>query len=175
MDTSYLEKSIEVVKSSPRQRPKNRLRTRRFPFYAFGTFAGVVGGLVMVFYLAFLGLTGYHDAIHFKFFKYLFLFGVLVYGLYRYRLYLRKGAFFKNGILLGMYISFVAGLTLFVGNFLTQALAGDTIVFSKFNTIATTLPEFIVINAVIFFEVIVFGMISTFIALQLMKDKARAK
>jgi hypothetical protein len=142
---------------------------REFNFYGNGTMWGVQAGAMMGLFLIALQYFGGENAIALKFFKYLFLIGILGIGLNTYKDYLYKDTIFKNGMLLGAFIAFVSALTLVAISTLLFLFAPD-LAFEKFGLTATNFKDFLAVSGTVFFEVLTLGMIATFIILQYFKS-----
>lgn len=140
-----------------------------FNFYGKGTMWGVQAGALMGLFIIGLQLFGGENIIALKFFKYAFLIIFLGIGLNTYKSYLHKDTIFKNGALLGGYITFISGIVLIIVNTIAFT-SGSSITFEKFGVEANNFGQFLTISGTMFFEVIVFGMIITFIILQYLKS-----
>lgn len=143
---------------------KNTVKTEPFNFYGKGTSLGVIAGIGMA--MITIAMAG-SQSVAGSFVKYLLLAPFLFFGLYQLRNTFIKGNFFKEGILLGLYTSFVAALA-FVGINLL-AISFGLFESEKFSYIAQNFGEVIGFQGVSFFEIISLGMIITFIFLQLLK------
>ena len=146
---------------------------QNFKYHASALSWGLAAGLFMAVFLLFLQMAG-QDSIALKFFKYVFLIGFLGWGLWKYRTIDQSSSFFQQGIKLGAMTTFYAALSLVVVGFVV-ALAAPDLAFQKFNLAVDSPGDLIVTNVVIFFEVLVFGMVATFIWLQYLKNKPFAK
>lgn len=144
--------------------------TTLFNFYWNGAKWGIISGIAMALYLFVLNFYEVSELIGIKFLKYLILGSILVYGLNTYKKYLDKTFTFKKGILLGLYTTFVSALSLILMNVLAYFFT-DSLAFDKFSVSSDNFGDFAVISGGLFFEVIVYGMIITFIILQYLKTK----
>ncbi len=124
-------------------------------------------------YLVALQLFGFESTIVLKFLKYLLLIGVLGWGLTRFRKMIPDKTFFQNGILLGVLTTFISALTLIAINIVVSLLNPEW-AFNKFNLAIDSPASFLVTSGAIFFEVLVFGLVSTFIWLQYLKGRQNA-
>lgn len=131
---------------------------------------GVVAGFLMSAYLLTLQFVGAEDAIGLKFLKYLFLLLILGVGINAYRKYDPTSSFFKNGIVMGSYTTLVSALTVVVINFVISVISPD-LSFNKFNLEINSPGDFLTVSGALFFEILVFGMIGTFIFLQYLKGE----
>lgn len=131
---------------------------------------GTVAGILMAAYLLILQIAGAESSIGLKFFKYLFLLLVLGLGISAYRRHNPTSTFFKNGIVVGAYTTLISALTVVIINFLISIIAPE-FSFNKFNLEINTPGDFLATSGAIFFEILVFGMIGTFIFLQYLKGE----
>lgn len=142
-----------------------------FQFHGAALGWGLTAGLLMGVYLLFLQLAGAGDAVALKFLKYLILAGCLGWGLWRYRSVDRSGKFFSRGIVLGALTTFYAAVSLIAVGFLAGAVAPE-LAFEKFSLRVNSPGDLLVTNIAIFFEVLVFGLVITFIGLQYLKNRS---
>lgn len=162
-------------KTTPKEKRTTRLKgrlARNFPFFRYGSRKGMVAGLLMGAYLLILQVGVAEPSSLLRFLKYLILAAVLGFSIYQYREHLPKGKVFRNGILLGLYITFVSALTLVAFNGLVYAVNADWAI-DKFSLEPGSLGEFLVIDGVLFFEILVYGLILTFIWLQYFKSQVQ--
>jgi hypothetical protein len=150
-------------------------QTRPFPHYAKSIRFGMLAGLGMGLYLVLINLLAQGPHPLLSFLKYLILGGFLAVILYQYKKASPAGKTFKNGIRLGLFTSLVAALMLLAFNVLVFASAKELVIITKFQLAADNLFNAVIINGVLFFETLVFGMILTFICLQFLKDPAPAE
>jgi hypothetical protein len=156
---------LEISPAPEVQEPPEGLR---FRFWETATRRGFQAGLLMGFYLILVQLLPVEDGKTLRFLKYLFLAGILAVTLSRAKSFFPPVTFFKKGILLGIVTTFFSAVTLLFVNFGSYALIPD-FSLEKFQLIADDLASFFVINSALFFEVLVFGLILTFICLQYLK------
>lgn len=133
---------------------------------------GTIAGFLMGAYLLTLQIVGAGDSIGLKFFKYLFLLFALGMGISAYRKYNPTSSFFKNGIAMGAYITIISALVVVVIDFVISIISPD-LSFNKFNLEINSPGDFLTTIGAIFFEILVFGMIGTFIFLQYLKGKPK--
>ncbi|MEL6924629.1 MAG: hypothetical protein AAFO94_11345, partial [Bacteroidota bacterium] len=76
--------------------------------------------------------------------------------------------------MVGASVSIVAALTVVLINFIATAIAPE-LTIQKYNQSINTLPEFLATNVGIILETFVFGMITTFICLQYLKQKSNSR
>ncbi|MBK8966996.1 MAG: hypothetical protein R3D58_05135 [Saprospiraceae bacterium] len=148
-------------------------RPIRNSIYPMATLGGLSAGFFMGVYLVALQVFGFDGTIVLKFFKYLILVGILGWGLVRFRQMIPGKTFFQNGILLGVLTTFISGLTLIAINIVVSLLNPEW-AFNKFNLAIESPGTFLVTSGAIFFEVLVFGLVGTFIWLQYLKGKRRS-
>lgn len=162
----------EVAERKKTERAESQEIHRNYPFYRYGARQGLLAGLLMGIYLLVLRFAGYGGQLALDMLKYLILAAVLGYSLYDYRGFLPRGRFFGNGILLGLLITFVSAITL-IGFLLVSFAFGADVTGSigKFAIDIDTVSEILVLHGALFFEVLVFGMILTFIWLQGFKTR----
>ena len=147
---------------------KSRFETDGFKVYQNGTLWGVIAGVGMAFFLFLLDLVSVENSIGLKFIKYLILFGILAYGLNTYKKRIGENFQFKKGIVLGAVISLVSAISLVILDVIAYAISDD-FAFNKFGVEPSSGIELATIAAMVFFEAFVYGMIITFIILQLIK------
>lgn len=140
----------------------------RFNFWETAARRGLQAGLLMGLYLILIHFLPIEDGKTLRFLKYLLLAGILAVTLSRAKTFFPRVTFFKKGILLGIVTTFFSAITLIFVNFGSYALIPD-FSLEKFQLTADDLASFFVINGTLFFEVLVFGMILTFICLQYLK------
>lgn len=150
--------------------PDKATSNNSFKFYRDGTRWGILAGVGMAAFLVLIQLGSMGDSIGLKFFNYLALALVLAFGLSIQRNYLQEEYNFKNGIMLGAYMTFVSAISLALMNILIF-FTTDNLAFDKFSMEGNTFGNVMLVNGVLFFEVLVFGMIATFICLQFIKPK----
>lgn len=132
---------------------------------------GIVAGLGMGAYILLLHAIGAVDIIALKFMKYLVLAGILGTVLSKYRKLNSTATFFQNGISIGSVISFTSAITFLLVNFVVTILT-PALSFTKFGKTVDTPFDFLVISGGTFFEILVFGLIGTFIWIQILKRRA---
>lgn len=143
-------------------------REPRFKFWETATRRGLQAGLLMGLYLVLIHFLPIIDGKTLRFLKYLFLAGILAVTLSRAKTFFPRVTFFKKGILLGIVTTFFSAVTLLFVNFGSYALIPG-FSLEKFQMTADDLGSFFIINGTLFFEVLVFGVILTFICLQYLK------
>ena len=73
---------------------------------------------------------------------------------------------------MGAYTTLVSALTVVILNFVISIIAPD-LGFTKFNLEINSPGDFLATSGAIFFEILVFGMIGTFIFLQYLKGEPK--
>lgn len=141
---------------------------KRFPYYRKGIGGGLIAGAGMGLYLFIIEALFGEPSMAVKFSKYFILAAVLGYFLVQTRKQTRDRLFFKRGALLGLLISVVSAITLIAINSFA-VLVGSEIAFDKFNVDSSTIGNSLLVDGVLFFEIIVYGMILSFIWLQYLK------
>lgn len=164
---------IDGTKFKPRgtTNPNKTVNPNDFSLYNDGVRWGIASGVGMA-----LFLVGAHfiagDSMVLKFFKYIVLAAVLKFGLGLQKSYMKDNYSFRNGIQLGGIITGVSAITLALMNLFLFWVSKD-LAFDKFSMKADTIGNLSVLSGVLFFEVLVFGMILSFIILQYIKPKIR--
>ena len=156
--------------TSNKPNPDKVIRKGTFKFYRDGIRWGIAGGLGMAAFLVLGQLMVPEGSIALKFFKYISLGAVLIFGLSMQRSYMQDDYKFRDGMLLGAFTTLVSAITLIICNIVLFATT-DSFAFDKFSKTADSFGNVMLLNGVIFFEVLVFGMIITFICLQSLKPK----
>jgi len=131
---------------------------------------GIAAGLGMSLFLVILQSVSLNNTVALKFFKYIFLAIFIFYGLSKQKVRLGENYRFKNGMMAGGWITFYSGIVLAIMNVLLF-VGTDSLAFDKFTETGTTLGSVGLISGVLFFEVMIFGLILTFIWLQFIKPK----
>ena len=136
--------------------------------YPIATSTGLAAGMLMGVYLLALQMIGLDHSIVLKFLKYLFLAGMLGWALYRYRKQNTDRSYLQSAILLGLVATVISALTLIVTG-LAVSFVQPEWAFNRFSLPVDTTGNLLVTSGAIFFEVLVFGLLSTFIWLQYFK------
>ncbi|PHN07657.1 hypothetical protein [Flavilitoribacter nigricans] len=146
-----------------------------FPFYQKGTTYGLTAGAIMgAISLIISSLVG-EDNVGWDFVKYLALGLVLGQLLNKYKSFLPSGKVFKDGMVLGMFTSFVAAVTMAAINLVVSLFGLESGVLQKFGLEVNSFMDSVMINGLMIFECLVFGLILTFVWLQLLKDEKPAE
>lgn len=129
---------------------------------------GLLAGFLMSIYLIFLQVNGYDQSLFLKFGKYLLLAIILFLVLNQAKKILPPISFFKRGIKIGAGVTLLAGIIIALTNF-ALFFINNAWAFNKFNMQPKGLPELLILDVTMLFEVFVYGMIITFIILQFLK------
>lgn len=148
----------------------NEFTKASYPFFN-GTlkYGLIAGGLIAAFFFA-LQFTGMGNNIGMKYFGYGILGIILAIGLKDYDRFLKTGATFKNGMSFAIQVTAIAGATLVLINVITFSL-GSSLVFSKYGVEATDFSTLLMISGALFLEIMVAGLVFTFISLQYLKSR----
>ena len=133
---------------------------------------GVATGIIMSLYLFAIDYATTSNVIALKFLKYIFLIGAIAIAIPRYINNVDHTVKFSKGISFGAYLTITSAITMVILNFIAY-LTTDSLAFDKFNSYSNSGWKLLFITGGIFFEVLVFGMISTFVVLQAIKDKTK--
>ncbi len=130
---------------------------------------GVEAGALMALLLILIEAFSTEDMANgLRFIQYLILGGMLYFALKRTRDYYPPNGYFQEGLKIGLGISVVSAITVILINFLSFILGG-TLTMEKYTQGNESLGQFLMVNGILLFEIFVFGMIMTFIWLQLLK------
>ncbi|MBR9921209.1 MAG: hypothetical protein GYB31_10255 [Bacteroidetes bacterium] len=141
----------------------------RFPAQAKALQYGVIAGAGMGIYLFVFKWLGVELSAALKFSKYIILIAAL-YLLFRLlKENSEPGEFFSKGIGMGAIASFAAAVILLVVNGFSWLVGGSATAINKFGNEPIDFGQLMLLEGVMFFEVLVFGMVGTFICLQFLK------
>jgi hypothetical protein len=158
MDNDLLVKKESNTLTSPPKGPENEFNPK-FRLLPQSLIWGVQAGLWMGLFILLVNALGGEDNIALKFAKYLLLFGVLGWVLYRYRKVNRTKTYFQKGIALGAMTTFFSGLTFLLVD-LVVSIANPDLSFTRFGYEVNSAFDFLTVTGGVFFEILVFGMIS---------------
>lgn len=144
------------------------MRNRTMIFDARSIQQGVVAGLLMAVFLSFLSVTGAYGSSSLKYFKYLLLLGVITRALYYIRSKVNENQFFGSAIKKGFVISLIGGIIVTLVNFGLFLIYPDYSI-EKFNISPDTLGQLHLVNAALIVEIVVLGLIGTFVIYQGLK------
>lgn len=144
------------------------MRNRTMIFDARSIQQGVVAGLLMAVFLSFLSVTGAYGSSSLKYFKYLLLLGVIARALYYIRSKVNENQFFGSAIKKGFVISLIGGVIVTLVNFGLFLIYPDYSI-EKFNISPDTLGQLHLVNAALIVEIVVLGLIGTFVIYQGLK------
>lgn len=135
---------------------------------------GLTAGSIMALFLAALSITGNYGGSPLKYIKYLVLIGFLI--VFYKRLFKRsKGAaLYSKYILGGAAISVIAGSIVGITNG-ALFLMNSQYSIQKFNLLATSAPEALLISFVLLVEISVLGIICSFIVFPFYKNRIYLK
>ena len=167
-------KKVELIHANKGEKEPQTASPKPFRFNASALSWGLMAGLFMGVYLLFLQMSMADGSVGWTFAKHLFLAGFLGWGLWKYHEIDDSTKFFQRGILLGAMTTFYAALTLVAVAFAVAGIAPD-LAFDKFGQAIDSPSDLIVTNTALFLEVLVFGMVLTFIWLQYLKNRPDAK
>ena len=133
---------------------------------------GVITGFLMAAILLIFQITHHDYSPGLKLISYFFLGGFIVASLVQYKSRAKDRKIFFKGMFLGNKLSFFAGVTLVLLNFVLFIVSKDY-AFSKYTIEPTTITQLLMVSFALLFETIVFGMIVTFVTLQYLKEPVR--
>ena len=145
-----------------------------YPFFKNTLRYGYIAGGLIALSLFALQKLGMEQSIGIKYISYIMLGLVLAYGLKEYDAYLETGTTFKKGMVFAAQICLFSGATLLIIHLITF-LAGSSLVFSKYGVEATSFSYWLLLSGGIFMEVMIAGLIFTFIILQALKSRKNYK
>ncbi|MEM9886004.1 MAG: hypothetical protein AAF849_08935 [Bacteroidota bacterium] len=134
---------------------------------------GIIAGVVMAIYVFIVeASTDPRGTSYLRPISYIFMLGIFYFALKNYKAKLPKGKIFKRGAVMGIYMSTVAAIVL-VGLMALLEFFFLEIGFSVFNREVHTLGEAVVFDWILLAQTFVFGILSTFVVLQGIKDTHR--
>lgn len=148
----------------------NTMTKEDYPFFISSMKYGIIAGGVIALFFFLLQSMGMEDAIGLKYAGYGILGIILAIGLTDYDRFLSTGTTFRNGMTYAAQIALFTGLTMIAINVITF-LSGSGLVFSKYGVEATSFPKLLMISGALFLEIMVAGLIFTFIVLQYLKSR----
>ena len=176
MDFSNQEQLISKSRKEY-QRLQSADQQVRSLFYRKAMIGGLLAGVLTLLFMGFGGfyITGDQAVVGFA--KYIILAAVLGILLYQLKIASPEGQTFKRGIVIGMLASAVAAITTAVGSILVNSIGqGDAVtIYPYFQAANNEVISTFTLAGVSLFEGLVAGMILTFIWLQILKDRSRAK
>jgi hypothetical protein len=170
-NTNIIEIDGNKYKKSGTINPNKKINPDNFSRTTDGIRLGILGGVGMALFLVAAQLMA-GESMVLKFLKYIALFGALAYGLKAQKTYMQNNYTFKNGIQLGVIVTATSAITLALMNVFMFGISPE-LAFDKFSMQADSVGHLAVLSGVLFFEVLVFGMIITFIILQAIKPKRK--
>lgn len=129
---------------------------------------GIIAGIAMTAILFLFQLSGLDYSPMAKLSKYIALFLVITYGLYKVISNLEGKNFFQ-GVVLGNKMSIAAGIILLISTILIYSINPEY-AFSKYSLVPDSIFQAVTIGIILFFETFIFGNIITFISMQYFKN-----
>ena len=129
---------------------------------------GVIAGILMASFLGFLSVTGAYGSSSLKYIKYLLLLGVIARALYYIRSKVNENQFFVSSIKKGFVISLIGGAIVTLVNFGLFLIYPEYSI-EKFNISPDTMGQLHMVNAALIVEIVVLGLIGTFVIYQGLK------
>lgn len=148
----------------------NNLKKADYPFFRASLKYGILSGVLISFFLFAMQSAGMENNIGAKYFGYGILGIILAIGLGDYDRFLKSGTTFKSGMTFAAQITLIAAATLVLVNVLTF-LSGSSLVFSKYGVEAADFSTLLMISGALFLEIMVVGLVFTFISLQYLKSR----
>lgn len=142
----------------------------QYPFFSGTLKYGVIAGGLMALFLFFIQSIGMENNIGMKYLVYGLLGMVLAIGLSDYDRFLKTGTTFRKGMPFAAQITLLTGATVLIINVITF-FTGSSLVFSKYGLEAVDFPTLLMISGTLFMEIMVAGLIFTFIVLQYLKSR----
>lgn len=136
--------------------------------------SGLIAGVIMSLILAFLSIQGAYGASPLKYLKYIALIAVLI---WYYKDLIKSdyvGGFFGNYLVGGAKISAIGGAIVGLVNAGLFVINNDYAI-QKFNLTASTASEMFMISLVLFVEIFVLGMLSSFIVFPIFKNMLKSR
>jgi|GEM_PF-2553816 hypothetical protein len=143
-------------------------KANEYEFYERGIRNGLVSGLMISTYLLILRAFNQGGNMSLKILAFLILTGAIAYEIKQRKEQVKTGTLFKKGILIGMFISFIAASTILLFESAVFLLDYEWLV-PMFKNKITGVIEFATFASIMFLETILYGLISTFIILQYYK------
>lgn len=161
---------MEIAENIKQKHVIKESEESRFPFYTKALMGGIMAGIGMGLVLLMINSTveGVHTGWSFA--KYLVIGLILAILIGEYKASSAKGKTFKDGIVLGGFTTLCSAVVLIAFNTLINAVGIESIQTTRYNVEADSLSNILMLNGVLFFECLVFGMVFTFIWLQFFKD-----
>lgn len=136
---------------------------------------GGIAGIVMAAISVLVGITAGTENAGWDYLKYIVLGVALGMQLNNYKSYLPSGKIFKDGLVIGAYTSVIAAVVMSGIDFLVNATGLETSFVNKFMLETDSLGSMLTVFGLSIIEGVVYGMILTFVWLQLLKDKKPAE
>jgi hypothetical protein len=146
-----------------------------YPLLQKSLLYGGISGLVMVFISIVIGATAGVENAGWDYLKYIILGLALGHQLNNYKTYLPSGKIFKDGLVAGTYTSIIAALVMSGVDFLVSLTGFETSFANKFRLDTDSLGGALTVVGLSSIECVVYGLILTFVWLQLLKDPKPAE
>ncbi len=146
-----------------------------YPVFQKSLYYGGLAGIAMVLISIVIGLTAGTENPGWDYLKYIILGLALGHQLNTYKDYLPSGKIFKDGLVVGAYTSIVAAVVMSGIDFLVSMTGFETSFANKFRLEADSFGGVLTIVGLSAIECVVYGMILTFVWLQLLKDPKPAE
>lgn len=131
-------------------------------------YEGLLAGIIISLFLGFLSVSGDYGGAVIKYFKFVFLFLVIAYALYRVKRVKSGGEFLMSSIGKGFGISVIGGFIVTVVNFFLF-LIDPSFSVQKYTLIPTTPGQVHLVNLLLMIEFVIAGLLSSFILFQGLK------
>ncbi len=171
METKQVHSRTEEQDANRQEIDKlKKMADHKYKYNSSALLWGITAGLAMGVYVIFLNLFKEGENIVLNFLKNIFLLGALSYILPKYRNYNLTISFFQKAMSLSATTTFYSCVTLVVIYFVVGAIE-PTWTFNYYAMPVDSIGDVITNAFIIFFEVLVFGIISSFIWVQWLKGR----
>lgn len=131
-------------------------------------YEGILAGVLISLFLGTLSVAGDYGGEVIKYFKFLFLFAIVAYALYRVKRVTEGSEFLVASISKGFGISVIGGFIVTVVNFVLFLINPDFSI-QKYTLIPTTPGQVHLVNLLLMIEFVIAGLLSAFIMFQGLK------
>ena len=146
-----------------------------YPIFQKSLMYGGIAGIAMVLISIVIGAIAGTETPGWDYLKYLVLGAALGLQLQNYKSYLPSGKIFKDGLVVGAVTSGIAAVVMSGIDFLVSMTGFETSFANKFRLDADSFGSSLTIVGLSVIECLVYGMILTFVWLQLLKDAKPAE
>lgn len=146
-----------------------------YPIFQKSLYYGGIAGIAMVLISIVIGLLAGTETPGWDYLKYIILGLALGHQLNNYKDYLPSGKIFKDGLVVGAYTSIIAAVVMSGIDFLVSMTGFETSFANKFRLEADSFGGVLTIVGLSAIECVVYGLILTFVWLQLLKDPKPAE